>query len=115
VSDADRDVCSPGLVLFICAAAAAARYVWLGATSAFKAESDLLKYEKARKLKDYIHDIRKNYKRDWASSDVRKKQVRCCTSRHVTPPAVRIGVAVHIPHMAVVSSISCYRHRVQHP
>jgi hypothetical protein len=60
------------------AAAAAARYVWLGATSAFKAESDLLKYEKARKLKDYIHDIRKNYKRDWESSDVRKKQVRRC-------------------------------------
>jgi DNA topoisomerase-1 len=53
--------------------------VWLGATSSFKAESDLLKYEKARKLKDYIHDIRKNYKRDWESSDVRKKQVRCGT------------------------------------
>jgi DNA topoisomerase IB len=58
------------------AAAAAARYVWLGATSSFKAESDLLKYEKARKLKDYIDNIRKNYKRDWESSDVRKKQVR---------------------------------------
>lgn len=50
--------------------------MWLGATSSFKAESDLLKYEKARKLKDYITDIRKNYKRDWESSDVRKKQVR---------------------------------------
>lgn len=51
------------------------RYVWLGANSSFKAESDLLKYEKARKLKLYIDDIRKNYKRDWDSSDVRKKQV----------------------------------------
>ncbi|WIA33146.1 hypothetical protein OEZ86_006296 [Tetradesmus obliquus] len=51
------------------------KYVWLGATSSFKAESDLLKYEKARKLKDYITDIRKNYKRDWESSDVRKKQM----------------------------------------
>jgi hypothetical protein len=35
--------------------------VFLGATSTFKADSDLAKYEKARKLKDLIVDIRKNY------------------------------------------------------
>jgi DNA topoisomerase-1 len=50
--------------------------VWLGATSSFKSESDLAKYEKARKLKDYIDTIRKNYTADWDSSDLRKKQVR---------------------------------------
>lgn len=49
--------------------------MWLGANSAFKAESDLAKYEKARKLKDYIVTIRKNYTADWDSSDLRKKQV----------------------------------------
>ena len=49
--------------------------MWLGATSSFKAESDLAKYEKARKLKDYIDTIRKNYTADWDSTDLRKKQV----------------------------------------
>jgi DNA topoisomerase-1 len=52
--------------------------VWLGATSSFKSESDLAKYEKARKLKDYIDTIRKNYTADWDSSDLRKKQVGAC-------------------------------------
>jgi DNA topoisomerase-1 len=49
--------------------------VWLGANSTFKADSDLAKYEKARKLKDYIEDIRKNYTRDWKSDDLRRQQV----------------------------------------
>ena len=71
-------------------AAGAARYVWLGANSSFKSESDLLKYEKARKLKDYIVDIRKNYTRDWDSSDLCKKQVgqaQLTHSRAWTAPA----------------------------
>lgn len=34
------------------------KYVWLAANSTFKCESDLAKYEKARKLKDYIGPIR---------------------------------------------------------
>ena len=33
------------------------KYVFLGATSTFKAESDLAKYEKARQLKFYIGDV----------------------------------------------------------
>jgi Eukaryotic DNA topoisomerase I, catalytic core len=37
------------------------QYVFLAATSEFKANSDLAKYEKARKLKDLIGDIRRNY------------------------------------------------------
>jgi len=51
------------------------KYVWLGANSVFKADSDLAKYEKARKLKEYIDDIRANYTRDWEASDVRRKQM----------------------------------------
>mmetsp|Transcript_2140 Transcript_2140/g.3225 ORF Transcript_2140/g.3225 Transcript_2140/m.3225 type:complete len:630 (-) Transcript_2140:370-2259(-) len=51
------------------------KYVFLGATSAFKADSDLAKYEKARKLKDLIRPIRKNYEADWGSSDVRRQQM----------------------------------------
>jgi len=53
------------------------KYVFLGATSTFKADSDLQKYEKARKLKDFIVDIRKNYERDWGSQDQRKRQMAC--------------------------------------
>ena len=34
------------------------KYVWLAANSTFKSDSDLAKYEKARKLKDYIGPIR---------------------------------------------------------
>lgn len=34
------------------------KYVWLAANSSFKTDSDLAKYEKARKLKDFIGDIR---------------------------------------------------------
>lgn len=62
------------MVLCVCAYVFV-RYVWLGATSSFKAESDLAKYEKARKLKDYIDTIRKNYTAEWDSTDLRKKQV----------------------------------------
>ncbi|PNW85267.1 hypothetical protein CHLRE_03g178600v5 [Chlamydomonas reinhardtii] len=51
------------------------KYVFLGATSTFKADSDLAKYEKARKLKEIIVDVRKNYERDWDSSDQRKRQM----------------------------------------
>ncbi|GLC44374.1 DNA topoisomerase 1 [Pleodorina starrii] len=51
------------------------KYVFLGATSTFKADSDLAKYEKARKLKDLIVDVRKNYERDWESSDNKKRQM----------------------------------------
>ncbi|GFR41105.1 hypothetical protein Agub_g1750 [Astrephomene gubernaculifera] len=51
------------------------KYVFLGATSTFKADSDLAKYEKARKLKEIIVDVRRNYERDWDSSDHRKRQM----------------------------------------
>jgi DNA topoisomerase-1 len=51
------------------------KYVWLSANSSFKSESDLLKYEKARKLKDYIEDIRAAYTRDWGAKDARKRQM----------------------------------------
>ena len=37
------------------------KYVWLAANSGFKADSDLQKYEKARKLKDHIVAIRSDY------------------------------------------------------
>ncbi|GAB4815286.1 hypothetical protein N2152v2_002332 [Parachlorella kessleri] len=51
------------------------KYVWLAPTSSWKADSDLQKYEKARKLKDYIDDIRATYQRNWESKDRQERQM----------------------------------------
>jgi len=53
------------------------KYVFLAANSQFKAESDLAKYEKARKLKDYIEKIRKDYMKGLKSKDKVKRQMAC--------------------------------------
>lgn len=50
------------------------RYVFLAASSSFKGKSDLTKYEKARKLKTKIDDIRKHYERLLQSSDAFDRQ-----------------------------------------
>lgn len=51
------------------------KYVWLAANSTFKSEGDLAKYEKARKLKYHIDDIRTAYEKDWTSKDPRARQM----------------------------------------
>lgn len=53
------------------------KYVFLAANSQFKADSDLAKYEKARKLKDYIGAIRKDYMKGLKSKDKMKRQMAC--------------------------------------
>ncbi|KAL3133760.1 DNA topoisomerase 1 [Trebouxia sp. C0010 RCD-2024] len=53
------------------------KYVWLAANSTFKSDSDLAKYEKARKLKHHVDDIRKMYTADWDSKDVQRQQMGC--------------------------------------
>lgn len=51
------------------------KYVFLAATSTWKSESDLQKYEKARKLKDYIGDIRATYTKNWDARERRERQM----------------------------------------
>ena len=51
------------------------KYVFLGANSKFKTDSDLAKYEKARQLKNHIERIRADYQKLWKSSDVRDRQM----------------------------------------
>ncbi|EFN52427.1 hypothetical protein CHLNCDRAFT_36846 [Chlorella variabilis] len=51
------------------------KYVFLAATSTWKSESDLQKYEKARKLKDFIGGIRDTYTRNWDSRDRAERQM----------------------------------------
>ena len=55
------------------------KYVFLAASSALKGQSDKEKYEKARKLKQYIHDIRKTYTRDFENKDMQKRQIAVAT------------------------------------
>ncbi|KAF2285698.1 hypothetical protein GH714_007262 [Hevea brasiliensis] len=49
------------------------------ASSSLKGQSDKEKYEKARKLKDYIHNIRAAYQKDFKSKDIAKKQIAVAT------------------------------------
>lgn len=51
------------------------KYVFLAANSAWKSESDLQKYEKARKLKQYIGGIRDTYQRNWDAKERRERQM----------------------------------------
>ena len=51
------------------------KYIYLSGKSAFKADSDLIKYEKARKLHSQIDTIRFTYMRDASGSNSTKKQL----------------------------------------
>lgn len=51
------------------------KYVQLGATSSIKGESDLNKYEKARKLKLHIDKIRRDYEAKFDDKDMQTAQL----------------------------------------
>ncbi|XP_038686313.1 DNA topoisomerase 1 beta-like isoform X2 [Tripterygium wilfordii] len=55
------------------------KYVFLAASSSLKGQSDKEKYEKARKLKDYIENIRTAYTKDFTSKDVTRRQIAVAT------------------------------------
>jgi len=48
------------------------KYVFLGAESSIKGDTDRKKYEKARKLKESIDDIRKHYEAKMNSEDLQE-------------------------------------------
>ncbi|KAL5804017.1 hypothetical protein ACOSQ3_030817 [Xanthoceras sorbifolium] len=55
------------------------KYVFLAASSSLKGQSDKEKYEKARKLKDYIHSIRAAYTKDFTAKDITRRQIAVAT------------------------------------
>ncbi|KMZ57043.1 DNA topoisomerase 1 [Zostera marina] len=55
------------------------KYVFLAASSSLKGQSDKEKYEKARMLKEYIHNIRANYTRDFNNKNEMKRQIAVAT------------------------------------
>ncbi|XP_021849643.1 DNA topoisomerase 1 alpha isoform X1 [Spinacia oleracea] len=55
------------------------KYVFLAASSTLKGQSDKEKYEKARKLKDYIEGIRTTYTNNFGSKDMTRQQIAVAT------------------------------------
>ncbi|VVB11430.1 unnamed protein product [Arabis nemorensis] len=55
------------------------KYVSLSASSSQKGQRDKEKYEKARKLKDYIDSIRATYTKNFTAKDVSKRQIAVAT------------------------------------
>ncbi|CAN8248310.1 unnamed protein product [Cochlearia groenlandica] len=55
------------------------KYVFLGASSALKGQSDKEKYEKARKLHNFIGNIRAAYTKDFTNKDVTRRQIAVAT------------------------------------
>jgi len=51
------------------------KYVMLSASSSFKGKSDMGKYDKAARLKDYIDRIRANYEKNLNKKDKEARQV----------------------------------------
>eukprot|EP00922_Rhytidocystis_sp_ex-Travisia-forbesii_P025239 GHVS01037057.1.p1 GENE.GHVS01037057.1~~GHVS01037057.1.p1 ORF type:complete len:607 (+),score=116.47 GHVS01037057.1:219-2039(+) len=55
------------------------KYMYLAAQSKFKGLNDFLKYEKARKLKDYVDRIRQDYSQKMKSRDMVERQLGTAT------------------------------------
>jgi|JI6StandDraft_1071083.scaffolds.fasta_scaffold07579_8 DNA topoisomerase-1 len=66
------------------------KYIFLAANSKFKGINDRKKYEKARKLKSHIEEIRRDYSQKLESSDLKNKQLGTATYL-IDKLALRVG------------------------
>lgn len=66
------------------------KYVYLSASSKFKGLNDKLKYEKARRLKDFIEGIRSNYQGKIRSDNPTENQLGCALYL-IDKLALRVG------------------------
>ncbi|KAG5468802.1 hypothetical protein CUR178_01638 [Leishmania enriettii] len=66
------------------------KYVMLAPSSTIKGQSDMMKFEKARKLKDKVDDIRASYMKDFKSNDVHVAQ-RAVAMYFIDRLALRVG------------------------
>ena len=64
--------------------------------------SDMAKYEKARKLKDHIAQVRKDYAADMKSSDVARQQKHELKLAHLWPVRVPRPVKEKLPGNAAL-------------
>ncbi|XP_032078876.1 DNA topoisomerase I, mitochondrial [Thamnophis elegans] len=51
------------------------KYIMLNPSSKLKGEKDWQKYEVARRLKKLVHRIRRQYRADWKSKELKKRQI----------------------------------------
>jgi DNA topoisomerase I len=87
------------------------KYVFLNAASGFKGQSDWLKYERARQLKNHIDDVRREYTRLIESSDHSERQVGTAAYL-IDHLALRVGNEKNTDEEA--DTVGCCSLRVEH-
>lgn len=86
------------------------KYVWLAAGSAFKGMSDHAKFEKARKLKHYIDEIRRDYQ-EGLRSKVKEVRQRSTAMYLIDKLALRVG---NEKQEEEADTVGCCSLRVEH-
>jgi DNA topoisomerase-1 len=86
------------------------KYVMLAANSAVKGMSDMMKFEKARKLKDHIEAIRESYQKDFHSTDLFTRQ-RAVAMYFIDKLALRVG---NEKDELEADTVGCCSLRVEH-
>ncbi|XP_065205086.1 DNA topoisomerase 1-like [Planococcus citri] len=86
------------------------KYIMLNQSSKLRSERDRQKYELARKLAKYIEKIRRDYRRDWKSRDMRIRQ-RGVAMYFIDKLALRAGNEKDDDE---VDTVGCCSLRVEH-
>ncbi|KAM5157118.1 DNA topoisomerase I, mitochondrial [Mantella aurantiaca] len=89
----------------------AIKYIMLNPSSKLKGEKDWQKYEMARRLKDVVEHIRSEYRADWKSREMRKRQ-RAVALYFIDKLALRAGNEKEEGETA--DTVGCCSLRVEH-
>ncbi|KFW04576.1 hypothetical protein N327_12926, partial [Fulmarus glacialis] len=87
------------------------KYIMLNPSSKLKGEKDWQKYEVARRLKDVVHKIRSQYRADWKSKEMKKRQ-RAVALYFIDKLALRAGNEKEEGETA--DTVGCCSLRVEH-
>uniref|UniRef100_A0A663LRF0 DNA topoisomerase I n=1 Tax=Athene cunicularia TaxID=194338 RepID=A0A663LRF0_ATHCN len=87
------------------------KYIMLNPSSKLKGEKDWQKYEVARRLKDVVHKIRAQYRIDWKSKEMKKRQ-RAVALYFIDKLALRAGNEKEEGETA--DTVGCCSLRVEH-
>ncbi|XP_010290914.1 PREDICTED: DNA topoisomerase I, mitochondrial isoform X1 [Phaethon lepturus] len=87
------------------------KYIMLNPSSKLKGEKDWQKYEVARRLKDIVHKIRAQYRADWKSKEMKKRQ-RAVALYFIDKLALRAGNEKEEGETA--DTVGCCSLRVEH-
>ncbi|XP_009100226.4 DNA topoisomerase I, mitochondrial isoform X2 [Serinus canaria] len=87
------------------------KYIMLNPSSKLKGEKDWQKYEVARRLKDVVQTIRAQYRKDWKSKEIKKRQ-RAVALYFIDKLALRAGNEKEEGETA--DTVGCCSLRVEH-